>query len=106
MGNLLYGIAFILKNILTIYLYVVIASAILSWVNPDPYNPIVRLLRNLTEPVYARIRQYFPFLIVGGLDLTPIAVIFIIQFLQIALVGNLVDMANSMRFQGGGAMYP
>ncbi len=106
MGNLIYAVAFIVKNALTIYFYVVIASAILSWVNPDPYNPVVRFLRNATEPVYQRIRRYFPFLIVGGMDLTPIVVIVIIQFLQIALVGNLIDLANSFRASSSGMLYP
>lgn len=99
MGNLIYAVAVLVEKALTIYFYIVIISAILSWVNPDPYNPIVRFLRNATEPVYERIRRYMPFLIVGGMDLTPLLVIVIIQFLQIALVGNLVDLANSIRMQ-------
>ncbi|MFZ5570657.1 MAG: YggT family protein [Thermodesulfobacteriota bacterium] len=106
MGNLIYAVAFLVKNALTIYFYIVIASAILSWVNPDPYNPIVRFLRNATEPVYMRIRRHFPFLIVGGMDLTPIVVIVLIQFLQIALVGNLMDLAHSFRSPMNGMMYP
>jgi len=99
MGNIVYGAAFIIRTVLTIYFYIVIASAILSWVNPDPYNPIVRFLRNATEPVYAYIRRYMPFLYVGGFDLSPLVLILLIQFLQIALVGNLVDLSNSMRYQ-------
>ena len=98
MGNIIYAFAFIIRTVLTIYFYVVIASAILSWVNPDPYNPIVRFLRNATEPVYAYIRRYMPFLYVGGFDLSPLVLILIIQFLQIALVGNLVDFSNSLRY--------
>lgn len=100
MGNLIYAIAFVLKSALSIYFYIVIASAILSWVNPDPYNPIVRFLRNATEPVYAYIRRYLPFLNVGGLDLSPIVVILLIQFIQIAVVGSLLDLSASMRYQG------
>jgi YggT family protein len=98
MGNIIYGFAFIIRTVLTIYFYIVIASAILSWVNPDPYNPIVRFLRNATEPIYAYIRRYMPFLYVGGFDLSPLVLILIIQFLQIALVGNLVDFSNSLRY--------
>lgn len=98
MGNLIYAVAFIIKTVLTIYFYIVIASAILSWVNPDPYNPIVRFLRNVTEPVYVYIRRYMPFLYVGGFDLSPLVLILLIQFLQIALVGNLVDLSHSMRY--------
>ncbi len=106
MGNLIFAIAFLVEKALTIYLYIIIVSAILSWVNPDPYNPIVRFLRNVTEPVYQHIRRYMPFLIVGGIDLTPLVVIVIIQFLQIALVGNLVDLANSMRMSSNLMMRP
>jgi YggT family protein len=96
MGNLVYALAYVLKSALSIYFYIVIASAILSWVNPDPYNPIVRFLRGLTEPVYTRLRRLMPFLVVGGIDLTPIVVILLIQFLQIGLVGNLMTLAMRM----------
>jgi YggT family protein len=97
MGHLIYALAFVIKSALTLYLYIVIASAILSWVNPDPYNPIVRFLRSLTEPVFNFLRQRLPFVMVGGIDLSPILVIFAIQFLQIAVVGNLLDLANALR---------
>ncbi len=102
MENIIYPIAFILKSALTIYLYMVIASAVLSWVNPDPHNPIVRFLRNATEPVYAYIRKYMPFLNLGGIDLSPIVLILAIQFVQIAVVGSLVDFAGTMGVQPGG----
>jgi len=104
-GNIIYGLAFVLKSILTIYFYVVIASAILSWVNPDPYNPIIRFLRIATEPVYVYIRRYLPFLNIGGIDLSPIVLILIIQFLQIAVVGNLMDLSHSMRIQSQIPLY-
>jgi YggT family protein len=91
-NNFIEGIAVILNTILTLYFWIVIASAILSWVNPDPYNPIVRTLRALTEPVFFRIRRMFPFLMVGGIDLSPIAVLLIIQFLKIFAVGSLYQM--------------
>jgi YggT family protein len=94
MGNIIYSIAFILKSVLTIYFYIVIASAILSWISPDPYNPIVRFLKNATEPVYSYIRRYMPFLNLGGLDLSPIVLIVAIQFVQIAVVGSLFDLAG------------
>lgn len=98
MGNLIHGVAFIIDSVLTIYLWIVIASAILSWVNPDPYNPIVRFLRNATEPVYAYIRRYMPFLNIGGFDLSPLVLILLIQFLLIALVGNLEDFSKTLRY--------
>ncbi len=94
MGNIIYSIAFILKSALTIYFYIVIANAILSWISPDPYNPIVKFLKNATDPVYSYIRKYMPFLNLGGLDLSPIVLIMAIQFVQIAVVGSLFDLAG------------
>ncbi|GAB7080352.1 YggT family protein [Megalodesulfovibrio paquesii] len=93
-SNLLSTLAFILSTVLQIYMWVVIISAALSWVNPDPYNPIVRTLRTLTEPVFRRLRRTFSFLVVGGMDLTPIAVILLIYLIQGVVVQTLYDMAG------------
>jgi len=71
---------------LEMYKWVVIISALITWVNPDPSNPIVQILRRLTDPVYAFIRRYVP-TAVGGLDLAPIIIIFGIFFLQQLLRG-------------------
>jgi YggT family protein len=71
---------------LEMYKWVVIISALITWVNPDPSNPIVQILRRLTDPVYAFIRKYVP-TAVGGLDLAPIIIIFGIFFLQQLLRG-------------------
>ena len=79
----------LVSTLLTVYMWVVIVSALLSWVNPDPYNPIVRFLRNATEPLYYRIRRTLPFVVVGGFDLSPIIVIFAVQILS-ALIDRLV----------------
>ncbi|MEW5773127.1 MAG: YggT family protein [Thermodesulfobacteriota bacterium] len=93
MDLLVQAIAQILDMALTAYMWVVIISAVLSWVNPDPYNPIVRILRNLTEPVFWKVRKLIPFAVVGGLDLTPVLVIFAIYFVRIFVVGNLFRLA-------------
>ena len=71
----------VLFSIIFLYKWVVIISAILSWVRPDPYNPIVQMLYRLTEPVYAKIRQYIPTTF-GGLDLAPLILIFALIFLE------------------------
>ena len=96
-SNLLQAVATVLNLALTAYMWVVIISALLSWVNPDPYNPIVRILRNLTQPVFARVRRWLPFTLMGGLDLSPLVVIFAIYFARIFIVGSLFDMAYSVR---------
>jgi YggT family protein len=91
--NLIEALASILNLGLTIYLWVIIARALLSWVNPDPYNPIVRFLYNVTEPVLGWVRRRVP-LIFGGLDLTPLLVLLAIIFLQRFLVATLFDLAR------------
>ena len=91
--NLLEALAYILNLGLTIYMWIIIARAILSWVNPDPYNPIVRFLYNVTEPVLGWVRRRVP-LIFGGLDLTPLLVLLAIIFLQRFLVATLFDLAR------------
>ena len=80
--SLIVAFATIFVNILSLYKWVIIISALLSWVQPDPYNPIVQMLYRLTEPVYAKLRTIVP-TVFGGMDLAPIIVIFIIQFLEI-----------------------
>jgi YggT family protein len=93
--NLIVALASILDMALTIYMWVIIARALLSWVNPDPYNPIVRFLYNITEPVLGYIRRRVP-LIFGGLDLSPILVLLAIVFLQRFLIATLLDLAQRL----------
>lgn len=71
----------VILSIIFLYKWVVIISAILSWVRPDPFNPIVQMLYRLTEPAYAFIRRYIP-TVVGGMDLAPIILIFGLIFLE------------------------
>ena len=88
------------STLLTLYMWVVIVSALLSWVNPDPYNPIVRFLRNATDPLYMRIRRWFPFVVLGGFDLSPVVVIVAIQIAGALLDRLVFDMSMSMRALG------
>jgi YggT family protein len=96
-GNFFTAIAGILDTILSLYFWIVIISALLTWVRPDPYNPIVRFLRAVTEPVYYRLRRWMPFLIVGGFDLSPIVVILAIQFLKTFVVQSLFSFGMGPR---------
>jgi YggT family protein len=91
-SNFLTAIAEILNIGLSLYMYIIIARAILSWVNPDPYNPIVRFLNAITEPVLFSIRRRLP-LIFGGMDFSPIIVILAIIFLKSFVVQSLFQMA-------------
>jgi YggT family protein len=95
MGYFLLAVATICDYVLLIYMWVVIASAVLSWVSPDPYNPIVRFIRNVTEPVLYRIRQYVP-VNFGGIDFSPMLVILVIYFLRIFAVNTIMRTGMSM----------
>ena len=96
-SNLLSSIASVLNIVLPLYQWIIIIRAILSWVNPDPYNPIVRFLHAATDPVLAKVRQFVPFpTVYSGIDLTPILVLVLIFFLQSFLVQTLSDLARSM----------
>lgn len=84
----------IVDILLLIYTFVIIASVVLTWVNPDPLNPLVRILRNMTEPVMDRIRPHVP--LVGGLDLTPIVMVALIAFVRHGILTVLARMAKDM----------
>ena len=93
LGNLLAALASVIGLVLNLYMYIIIARAVISWVNPDPYNPIVRFLYSITDPVLLAIRRRLP-LSVGGMDFSPIVVILAIIFLQKFLVASLHDLAR------------
>jgi YggT family protein len=95
-ANLIEAFAKILDVVLSLYTWVIIIRALLSWVNPDPYNPIVQFLYRATEPVLRPVRRWLPF---GnfGIDLSPIVVILAIMFLQYFLVPSLYQLASTLR---------
>ncbi len=94
--NLLIAVATVLDYVMVIFMFFTIARAVLSWVSPDPYNPIVRFIHNITEPVLYQIRKRLP-MMYGGIDFSPIVVILIIIFLRIFVVGSLEGLADSLR---------
>lgn len=82
MINALLGSIFtIILTVVSLYKWVIIISSLLSWVRPDPYNPIVQMLHRLTEPAYALVRRFVP-TVVGGMDLAPLIIIFALIFLE------------------------
>jgi len=93
--NLLIAVATVLDYVLYIFMIITIARAVLSWVSPDPHNPIVRFIHNVTEPVLYQIRKRLPMMF-GGMDFSPIAVILIIIFLRIFVVESLKGLAASI----------
>ncbi len=94
-GNFLAAIAGIVDFLLTVYMWIIIGRAVISWVNADPYNPIVRFLYEVTEPLLGRIRRLLP-VSFGGLDLSPVILIILIMFLQSFLVPTLRQMAHGL----------
>jgi len=95
LSNFLVAVAKILDIGLSLYMWIIIGRAVISWVNPDPYNPIVRFLNSVTEPVLYPIRRRLP-LHFGGIDFSPIIVILAIIFAQSFLVQTLYQFAARM----------
>ena len=95
LGNFLMAVATLLNFVLGAYIWVVIARAVITWVNADPYNPIVRFLYEATEPVLSRIRRLLPIQL-GGIDFSPMLLILVLMFLQSFLVQTLRQLATRM----------
>jgi YggT family protein len=94
-GYFLLALAKVCDFILVFYMWIVIARAILSWVSPDPYNPIVRFIHNITEPVLYRIRALIP-IHFGGIDFSPIVVFLAVIFLRTFVVSSLERLATML----------
>jgi YggT family protein len=94
-GNMLGAVAQILHIILHVYIWIVIIAALITWVSPDPYNPVVRFLRGATEPILYRIRRYLP--MAGGIDFSPFVLILLLYFVDLFVVKTLGEMAYRLR---------
>ncbi len=94
-NNFMMAVAQLIDFVLTAYMWIIIGRAVISWVNADPHNPIVRFLYEATEPVLSRIRRYVP-LSFGGLDFAPMILILAIMFLQSFVVQTLKQIAIGM----------
>lgn len=96
-GPLLKTVALILDFVFGAYKWIIIIAAVVSWVRPDPYHPIIRFLYAVTEPVLYRVRRAMPFLMMGGFDLSPIVVILALQFIgQVFIVESILQLAFMM----------
>ncbi len=95
-GNLLLALAEIVNALLNVYYWVVIIAAVITWVNPDPYNPVVRFLRAATEPVLRPIRRMIGSRL-GPIDISPLIVIFAIMFIQKFLVRSVIEIAYKIK---------
>jgi len=95
MGYFLAAVANVLNIVLIGYMWVVIARAVLSWVNPDPFNPIVRFIHNITEPVLFQIRRKLP-VYFGGIDFSPFIVILGVYFIRQFIVNSILRFSASL----------
>ena len=94
--NFIIALAKIIDIALSIYMWIIIARAVISWVNPDPYNQIVQFLYRVTEPVMAPVRRWLPMRGMG-IDFSPIVIILVIFFLQSFLVKSMIALAGHLR---------
>lgn len=97
LSNLLVALARIIDVVLTIYYWLILIRALISWVNPDPFNPVVQFLYKLTEPILEPIRRLLPLSLRFGIDISPIIVFLAIMFLQSFLVRTIMDLAIRLK---------
>ena len=95
-GNLIMTIAELVNLCLTAYMWIIIVASLISWVSPDPYNPIVRFLYRVTEPVLGPIRRMIGYRL-GPIDISPLIVILVIIFIQRFLIISLVEIAYKIK---------
>ena len=94
MANIIMGLGGLIHSLITVYIWVLIIAALLSWVRPDPNNPIVQILYRLTEPAYALVRRYIPTTF-NGIDLAPIALIIGLNVVDIIFINLISSIAYS-----------
>ncbi|MBU0758800.1 MAG: YggT family protein [Candidatus Omnitrophica bacterium] len=97
LSNLLAAIASLLSMIFTVMYWLILIRALLSWVNPDPHNPIVQFLYKATEPILYTIRKILPLNMAMGIDISPIIAFLILIFLRSFLVKTLLDISLRLR---------
>ena len=95
LGNLLSSLAELLQMVFQIYTLVLIVRVLISWVSPDPFNPVVQFLGRVTDPVLEPLRRVIPPL--GPIDISPVIALLLLQVLQHFLVRTLLDLSFRMR---------
>lgn len=85
LATFLHAIATILSMLINLYIWIIVIAALISWVRPDPFNPIVQLLNRLTQPLYAKLRKFIPTTI-SGIDFSPLIVAVVLKFIDLSLV--------------------
>ena len=95
-GYFFVALARVLDIVFSLYFWIILIAALLSWVRPDPYNPIVRTLRTLTEPVFYRVRKWLPFTYSSGMDFSPVVVLLAIELFNRIVVASLAQYAMTL----------
>ena len=95
-ANFVEALAFLVSAILTLMFWLILIRVLMSWVSPDPYNPLVRALYQITDPILAPAQRLIP--PIGGLDLSPLVVLLGIQFVKIFLVQSLQELARGLAY--------
>ncbi len=86
MSALIYALVQLLHTVITIYIWIIIIAALFSFVRPDPYNPLVRFIRQITEPVFHWVRRKMPFVVFSGMDFSPLVILLVLQFVDTLLL--------------------
>ncbi len=86
MSALIYALVQLLHTLITIYIWIIIIAALFSFVRPDPYNPLVRFIYQITEPAFRWVRRTFPFVVFSGMDLSPLVILLALQFVDTLLL--------------------
>ncbi len=89
MSALIIAIVQLLHTIINIYIWIIIISALFSFIRPDPYNPLVKAIYQLTEPVFIWIRRKLPFVVISNIDLSPLVVLLALQFIDTLLIRSI-----------------
>lgn len=95
LSTFIVAIAQILDMVINIYIWVIIIASLITWVQPDPYNPIVQILNRLSEPAYRFVKNLIP-TVIGGIDLAPIVIILGLQFISLFVIKLLYAFASSL----------
>ena len=96
LANIVRAVGLVLETVLNLYFFIVIIACFLSFIKPDPYNPIVRTINNMTEPVFRKIRQHLPFTYFNGIDFSPIVILLAIKLVDTIVVRTLLQYANTL----------
>ena len=96
-GNFVRALANLIHTIINVYIVIIIIRSIISWMGTIPPNPFIIMLRRLTDPVFRFVHRNLPFMVLGGIDVSPIAIVLVLYFIDNFITGFLLDLAVTLR---------